>query len=377
MSNYSSVYLREEDLTVVVRNGIDKPPVPKDIVKKWQDIIDLMSEILDVPASLVMQMTDSDMKVFLKSNGDKNPYPSDGKDSLGHGLYCETVIGRDQMLQVEDSLSNEKWKDNPDVELNMISYLGFPLHWPDGSIFGTICSLDSKPRNFNIQYQKLMRTFKNLIETDLQQELYMKVLEQENKVKDQMLREIHHRIKNNFNLILRSIQLKQSFNVSDFTSFFQDIENKIHAISLLHEKIYLSISLQPSTEEYLRELANQTIQNLSDGDIEFDFKISDLNLGKNLLNIGMILVELLTNSIKYAYPEECKIKPQFTLRLYAEKKNVFLAYSDNGFGEIDVNGKGFGSMLFKATAQQFGGEFKVMNKKNCVFIFDEALILAE
>ena len=116
------------------------------------------------------------------------------------------------MLQVEDSLSDEKWKDNPDMKLNMISYLGFPLHWPDGAVFGTICALDSKPRFHTSKYQRLMNTFKQTIEADLQRELELSALVQGNKIKDRMIREIHHRIKNNFLMILRAIQLKKALS---------------------------------------------------------------------------------------------------------------------------------------------------------------------
>ena len=44
-----------------------------------------------------------------------------------------------QPLSIPDALADEEWLSNPDIELGMISYLGFPIAWPNGEIFGTIC----------------------------------------------------------------------------------------------------------------------------------------------------------------------------------------------------------------------------------------------
>ncbi|MGD9887177.1 MAG: hypothetical protein AB7T03_04355 [Bacilli bacterium] len=57
---------------------------------------------------------------------------------MGHGLYCETVIGKDEPMIVENAISSEVWKDNPNIKLNMIFYFGLPIKWHDGEFFGTI-----------------------------------------------------------------------------------------------------------------------------------------------------------------------------------------------------------------------------------------------
>jgi len=72
------------------------------------------------------------------------------------------------MLQVPNALQDEQWKDNPDVAINMIFYLGIPLVWPDKQIFGTICVLDDRTREFSKPYQDLLYLFKENIESDFQ-----------------------------------------------------------------------------------------------------------------------------------------------------------------------------------------------------------------
>lgn len=165
----TDVFLREEkDYARVGITSDDKPEVDEKILKKWQSIINLIANIMNVPSGLIMKITDSHMEVFLKSETENNPYPEDGSDSLGHGLYCETVIGRDRELEVVNALEEEMWKDNPDVSLDMISYLGYPIKWPDQEFFGTICVLDSKSHHYPQLYKDLIKELKSAIELDLE-----------------------------------------------------------------------------------------------------------------------------------------------------------------------------------------------------------------
>jgi GAF domain-containing protein len=71
-----------------------------------------------------------------------------------------------QQLMVPNALEDADWKDNPDVKLNMINYLGVPLVWPDNTIFGTMCVLDSRTRHYTVAYQELLWQLKDLIESD-------------------------------------------------------------------------------------------------------------------------------------------------------------------------------------------------------------------
>ncbi len=161
MKRYADVLLRQEGIAKSVNiTGLDKPKIEDIVVKKWQTIIDLTAKIVDVPSGLIMQITENSMRVFLKSDNKGNPYEEDGSDSLGHGLYCETVIGNNAKLLVENALKYEEWKDNPDVKLNMISYYGLPITWPDKDFFGTICVLDNKENSYNENFKLLISEFK-------------------------------------------------------------------------------------------------------------------------------------------------------------------------------------------------------------------------
>ncbi|MEJ1979010.1 MAG: PAS domain S-box protein [Acetobacteraceae bacterium] len=138
------------------------------MLANWQDIVDTMAELINVPAGLVMHIAGPDIRVLVASRTAGNPYkPGDSEHLFGSGLYCEAVIKNNDDLLVPNALDDAEWQDNPDVKLNMISYLGFPILWPDKAPFGTICVLDSKYNTYTASYRKLVRQFRSIIEHDL------------------------------------------------------------------------------------------------------------------------------------------------------------------------------------------------------------------
>jgi len=141
--------------------------VPDEIFNNWQEILNLLAEIAHVPAALIMRVHAQEIEVFGKSQNKENIYPQGEKADLDSGLYCETVMDTQKQLIVPYALEDVNWENNPDVELGMISYFGLPLIWPNGEIFGTICLLDVKKNNYSLKYQKLIKRFRENIQSDL------------------------------------------------------------------------------------------------------------------------------------------------------------------------------------------------------------------
>jgi len=122
-------------------NGQPRPiKVPSEIVTKWQEIVNLLAEIMHVPAALVMQVEPPNIKVFVSSDSARNPYEHGELASLNSGLYCETVMKTRQPLLVTDALVDEEWKSNPDIKLGMISYLDFQYHGQWRGLRDDLCS---------------------------------------------------------------------------------------------------------------------------------------------------------------------------------------------------------------------------------------------
>jgi transcriptional regulator with GAF, ATPase, and Fis domain len=155
---------------------LPKFEIPEDTLRKWQNIVDIVAELIGVPAALIMRLVESDIEVFVSSQSDGNPYhPGDHEHLLGSGLYCETVINTNDKLLIPNALVDEKWKNNPDIKLNMISYLGFPIILPGQKPFGTICVLDNKENAYSETYEDLIKNFRDIIQSQLEL-MYMNIL---------------------------------------------------------------------------------------------------------------------------------------------------------------------------------------------------------
>ncbi len=148
----------------------------------WQEVVDSMADIIGIPAGLIMRLNEPDIEVLVSSKGEDNPYHTGDKEKVwGSGLYCETVLKSRDKLLVPNALADENWKDNPDIKLHMISYMGFPILLPDGSAFGTICVLDKQENAYTDKYEKLLRNFRDLIQADLEIIYMNNMLQDENK----------------------------------------------------------------------------------------------------------------------------------------------------------------------------------------------------
>jgi len=138
--------------------------VPADIVRKWQEIVDLLAEVMHVPSASVMRVEPPHIKVFVSSASKGNPCEPGSVDT---GPYCQAVLKSGQPLRVPDARADEAYRSNPHVKSGMISYLGVPIRWPDGEIFGTICVRDNKRNAYSEAYLKLLLHFRDLLQADL------------------------------------------------------------------------------------------------------------------------------------------------------------------------------------------------------------------
>ncbi len=168
MENRQTISIRESGQTVKIGSGL-KPENVSSLIHKWQYLIDVTAKNADVPSGYLLKLNENSIEVLVKSNSEGNSYEASEDAKLIYRLYSETVIGTQKQLLVPDITKNKVWKENyPDVNINMISYLGLPINWPDGKVFGTVCLLDKKENSYNQNYIDLLNLVKIQIETDLQ-----------------------------------------------------------------------------------------------------------------------------------------------------------------------------------------------------------------
>ena len=136
--------------------------------EKWQETVNTMARIYGAPAAFVVQYTPKGYQVTIASDQETNPYRAGAIISPEINLFCRKVVSEQVALYVKDASQDSFWNDNPEVrDDGFRSYYGFPVRWPQGNPFGTICVMDFEPTDYATTFLKLMTSFRDLIEIDL------------------------------------------------------------------------------------------------------------------------------------------------------------------------------------------------------------------
>ena len=143
------------------------PDIPSETVEEWQRVVDLVAKLARVPASLIMRTELPRHTVFVSSRSEGNPYPVGREYELNASLYCYGVFENDGELVVEDALREPDWANNEDLDHGMSFYIGYPLKWPDGEVFGTICVLDRQGNQHALLFREGLQAFAGVIESNL------------------------------------------------------------------------------------------------------------------------------------------------------------------------------------------------------------------
>lgn len=141
--------------------------IPDSLRQSWQAALMLLGELLDIPAPLVMRARTHEVEVFASGQREGNVYKVGERERLNTGLYCETVMATRSELLVPDARKDPVWDRNPGIKRGMVSYLGLPLEWPSGHIFGTLCVLDRVERRHSDLNRRVLGQFRDLIQSDL------------------------------------------------------------------------------------------------------------------------------------------------------------------------------------------------------------------
>ena len=203
------------------------------LIEQWSQTLNLLAEILDIPAVLIMKLEGEHIKVFAKSEGQHNPYHVGEAETFdGSGLYCEHVIKNQEMLEVNNALKDPAWDSNPDIKLNMIYYLGLPLNYSDGQPFGTICALDSQERPTEKKFQNLLLHIKHTLEEQLKAyDIQQQVIEHksQNHVEN-LIRGMAHELNTPTGIAITSVTTLSNMLSTLTESFHQQTLSKVQFV---------------------------------------------------------------------------------------------------------------------------------------------------
>jgi two-component sensor histidine kinase len=198
------------------------------------------------------------------------------------------------------------------------------------------------------------------------------LIRMQNEEKTVLLQEIHHRVKNNLQVITSLLRLQQSEMESEETQLhFNDAINRIMTMSLIHQKMYQEKNLSKiDIEDYFKTLIADLIDSSSiQIPVEVNIRCSVDRVGqKTIVPLALLVAELITNSLKHAFTE----KGTINLILRNEDQNRFsLIYEDNGTWKEPVSTESFGLQLVQTLTDQLEGKLeRTLSDNGTHFEFD-------
>ncbi len=320
---------------------------------KYRTLIENMSEV-------ILYVDNEDKIIFVNDNAiDMFGY---SKDELIGVIANEKLVEEEYRDFIKDrnKLRRHGFSDKYEVKMRKksgdimwVEISGAPLKDANGKIIGSIgIHSDITDR----------KKYENTIETSLKQ-------------KEMLLKEIHHRVKNNLQIISSLIKL-QSAHVKDkeIHSMFAESQNRIRTMALIHENLYRSSDISViEFYDYIKNLVDNLYitYGISIDRVKpvFEFRSIYLDID-TAIPCGLIINELISNCLKYAFPD--LKKGIISINLIDKGKGDFLmTIKDTGVGipeEIDFqNSTSLGLKLVKILSEQLGGKVDLIRKNGSEF----------
>lgn len=198
-----------------------------------------------------------------------------------------------------------------------------------------------------------------------------KIVERQNQEKTVLLQEIHHRVKNNLQVIISLLRIQSNELKSKETiQSFDDAISRIMTMSLIHQKMYEKDSLVDiNLADYLSTLMKDLINtNSTSGKVNYEIHSTLESVGaKSIVPLGLIINELVSNSLKHAFSKEGTI--ELTIEPIKESK-MKLTYFDDGIWKENENSS-FGLQLIDVFTDQLDGHFeRESNSEGTTYVFE-------
>ncbi|WP_048190318.1 histidine kinase dimerization/phosphoacceptor domain -containing protein [Methanobacterium sp. SMA-27] len=183
--------------------------------------------------------------------------------------------------------------------------------------------------------------------------------------KETLLREIHHRVKNNLQIIASLLHLQEStVNDGELENILKESESRVKSMAIVYDKLYQSPNFTDiNFKKYIEKLVYDILYTygIKKGTIKAQMDIEDILLNiDTAIPLGLIINELITNSVKYAFPQK---KGTITIQLKSLPEKMEITIADDGIGipeDINLeNPETLGLQLVKNLVRQIDGEIEL------------------
>ena len=243
-------------------------------------------------------------------------------------IACSRIVFDGQEIKTEN-FNETGWKQSVNITV-------FSEPW--GTI--EVCYLEDRPNidegPFSKEERNLINAIGENVSIIIERKQAEKQLKTSIKEKETLLQEIHHRVKNNMTVISSMLSL-QARRTEDQTtkSILQDSQNRIQAMSMIHETLYSSENLSSiNMNSYFSKLVRTIFQSFGDINrrVVHEIGADNIHIDVNKATpLGLIVNELLTNTLKYAFPGDKIGKIRINLESDSNRTYI-LTIADNGIG---------------------------------------------
>ena len=274
-----------------------------------------------------------------------------------------------RLLEKQDQMEREMLKDG------LVSYISVPLIMEQEKL-GSLSIASEKPDVFSNQHIETLLYFSHQLAVAIYQaQLQAKIrthaenLQNSLSEKEVLLKEIHHRVKNNLQVISSLLYLNSKKSRDKETlEMFKDSQNRVKSIALVHERLYQSRDLgKIDFEEYVRKLILDLSRSygVNQDLIKINIDITNIIISiDEAVPCGLIINELVSNSLKYAFPKSTGKENTINIRFKKiGGRELLLIVSDNGIGiSEDLNEKkknSLGIQLVETLVEQLDGKLEI------------------
>jgi two-component sensor histidine kinase len=191
------------------------------------------------------------------------------------------------------------------------------------------------------------------------------------KDRELLLHETHHRVKNNLQMISSLLNLQSKYVEDEkVLEVLQNGRNRVQSMALLHKNLYVGEDLNMvNIQQYFESLVESILNsyNKTEYDIDLTINADKVKMDvESVIPLGLIVNELITNSLKHAFPAGVKTKPEITLKMSEREEFYTLKVTDNGIGirkDIIENSKkeSFGQRLINSLSKKLKASISITN----------------
>lgn len=204
--------------------NISKEILEKSIdIEKFQNIVEMLCEIYEASCGAVVHFRKDVFQVFTTSKNEDNFLNSSSSWPVDAPSFCRVIAASGEMLYVSDAKNSPYSHKIPAVfEGPVRSYLGYPIFWPDDSLFGSLCVIDTKATNYSSTFVKLLGQLKEVIESELKHIVDYHALSVLS-AKEQFLRRENENVISDKEAIKEALELQESINSAALSSLVESV----------------------------------------------------------------------------------------------------------------------------------------------------------